>query len=188
MGDPDFELFRISDAGVTGRVVTGRPQWGQRILCFPTSQYIKCIHVNRLESANMRSKAGRGKVFGTVVCVGGAMLLTLYKGIPLTNTSHSQAVAYNNQPSSLVSHQKAHRWTVGSILMLGACVCWSSWFLLQAKIGESFPAPYSSTTVVSFMSCLQSAVLSLAIKRDISLWALKGAFRIATVIYAVSIA
>ncbi|KAJ8633526.1 hypothetical protein MRB53_026862 [Persea americana] len=137
-----------------------------------------------LESADMKSKAGRSKVLGTVVCVGGAMLLTFYKGMALTNTSHSQAMTYTSQTSSPDSREKAHKWTIGSILLLGACLCWCSWFLIQAKIGKAFPAPYSSTTVISFLSCLQSATLSLAIKRDISLWALTGKFRIATVIYA----
>ncbi|XXG66988.1 hypothetical protein AAC387_Pa06g0434 [Persea americana] len=137
-----------------------------------------------LETANLKNKAGRGKVLGTVLCVAGAMLLTFYKGIPLTNTSHSQAVAYSNQPNSSVSNQRAHKWTIGSIALLGGCLCWSSWFLLQAKIGKAFPAPYSSTTVISFLSCLQAATLGLALKRDVSYWALKGTFHIATVIYA----
>lgn len=139
-----------------------------------------------LETANMKTKAGRGKVLGTVACVGGAMLLTFYKGVALTDTSHSQAAAYTYQPNSFVSKQRAHKWTIGSIALVGGCLCWSSWFLLQSKIGKEFPAPYSSTTVISSLSCAQAATLSLVIKRDVSLWALKGKFHIATVIYAVS--
>lgn len=187
MGDCNLELLRFKDRRPwqIHRVASENKEF--RILCLPNPNTWNA-KMYRLESADMKSKAGRGKVLGTMVCVGGAMLLTFYKGMALTNTSHSQAMAYTSQTSSPDSHEKAHKWTIGSIMLLGACLCWSSWFLIQAKIGKAFPAPYSSTTVISFLSCLQSATLSLAIKRDISLWALKGKFRIATVIYAVSIA
>ncbi|KAK9274604.1 hypothetical protein L1049_021853 [Liquidambar formosana] len=44
-----------------------------------------------LETLNLKSNSGRAKMLGTVVCIGGAFLLILYKGTPLINYSHSQA-------------------------------------------------------------------------------------------------
>ncbi|XP_010241527.1 PREDICTED: WAT1-related protein At4g01440-like isoform X2 [Nelumbo nucifera] len=139
-----------------------------------------------LETVNLKSKAGRAKLLGTVVCVGGAMMLTLYKGLPLTNRPSSQAsTQMTNQASSRFSPQKrAERWTIGTIALVAGSIFWSSWFLIQARISKQYPCQYSSTAIMSFFSAIQSAVLSLVIERDISLWVLRGKAAILTVLYA----
>ncbi|KAG9455403.1 hypothetical protein H6P81_008307 [Aristolochia fimbriata] len=132
-----------------------------------------------LETANLKSKAGRAKVAGTVVSVSGAMLLTLYKGVALSNTrSHSHS------HSREVQQILRHRWTIGTIALVGACLSWSSWFLIQAKIGKSYPTPYSSTALMSLLSAIQSGILGLALDRSIGMWGLKGKLEILTVLYS----
>ncbi|PIA34956.1 hypothetical protein AQUCO_03700306v1 [Aquilegia coerulea] len=137
-----------------------------------------------LETVDIKSKAGRAKILGTIVCVGGAMLLTLYRGIPLTNQSHSRSKANLslNRPHS--NKIKTKRWTIGSIALIAGALFWSSWFLIQAKISKRFPCQYSSTAIMNFFSALQSAILSLVINRDISVWILEGKSEILTVLYA----
>ncbi|XP_058105121.1 WAT1-related protein At3g30340-like [Magnolia sinica] len=137
-----------------------------------------------LETANVKNKAGRAKVFGAVVCVGSAMLLTFYKGVALTNTSHSPAISNVSQHNRVTHEKKEEKWTIGSMALIGGCLCWSTWFLLQAKISNIYPSPYSSTTIISSLSALQSVILGLAIHRDISLWTLNGTLMILTVVYA----
>ncbi|KAF5178161.1 Wat1-related protein [Thalictrum thalictroides] len=138
-----------------------------------------------LETVDIKSKAGRAKILGTIVCVGGAMLLTLYRGIPLTNQSHSRSGTNLslNRPHS-INKIRTQRWTIGSIALIAGALFWSSWFLIQAKISKRFPCQYSSTAIMNFFSALQSAILRLIINRDISVWILKGKSEILTVLYA----
>ncbi|XP_010271226.1 PREDICTED: WAT1-related protein At3g30340-like [Nelumbo nucifera] len=56
--------------------------------------------------------------------------------------------------------------------------------LLSPRISKQYPCQYSSTTIMSFFRAIQSAVLSLVIERDISLWVLRGKAAILTVLYA----
>ncbi|CAA3019651.1 WAT1-related At3g30340-like [Olea europaea subsp. europaea] len=135
----------------------------------------------RLESINLKYSSGRAKVIGTLVCLGGAILLTVYRGIPLVHFSGSQHVT---QSIKLSSSKRSERWTIGSLAMLAGTFLWSSWFLLQANIGERYPCQYSSTAIMTFFSAVQSALFSLSINRNHSIWYLDRKTDIIAVIYA----
>lgn len=136
-----------------------------------------------LEKVNMKSNCGRAKVLGTVICIGGALLLTLYKGTPLNNP-HSLATTHIANHANMMVSVKTKRWAIGSILNAAGCFFWSSWFLIQAKIGKSYPCQYSSIAILTFFGAIQSAILSLIIERNLGMWVLKGKLEILTVIYA----
>lgn len=128
----------------------------------------------RLETVNVKYSSGRAKVVGALVCLGGAILLTVYKGMPLFH--------FPNQVDPV-----SHRWVVGSMALFAGMLCWSSWFLVQSRIGKSYPCQYSSTAIMASFSAVQSAILSSSIDRNLSIWVLKGKSDIFIVLYAVSI-
>ena len=124
---------------------------------------------------NIKGGGGRAEVLGALVCLGGAMILTLYKGMPLFNHSHSQAAIQTmDDVVKLSSAKRKERWTTGSIALVAGTLLWSSWFLLQSKILKRYSCQYSSTTIMSFFASVESAVLGLFVDRNLSAWALKG--------------
>uniref|UniRef100_A0A803KZW8 EamA domain-containing protein n=1 Tax=Chenopodium quinoa TaxID=63459 RepID=A0A803KZW8_CHEQI len=129
------------------------------------------------EKVNLRSKYGIAKVLGSLTCIGGAILLILYRGIPLS-TYHAKHLS---TPSKSGSKEK---WILGSIFLLSSAVCWSGWFLIQSKIGKKYPFKYSSTALMSSFGAVQSAILCFAINRDITIWILRGKLQIFTVLFA----
>ncbi|KAF9600883.1 hypothetical protein IFM89_013790 [Coptis chinensis] len=137
-----------------------------------------------LETLEIKSNTGKAKILGAMVCAGGALVLTLYKGIPLTNVSHSSAASNSTfHVNASDSHEKTHRWTIGSIALFAGATFWSSWYLIQAKISKIFPYQYTSTAIMNFFGALQSALLGLIIHRDTSIWILKGKNDILIVLY-----
>lgn len=133
------------------------------------------------------SSGGRAKVVGALVCLGGAMILTLYKGIPLFNHSRSGAATHVvDQALELSSGRRKERWTLGSMALISGTLLWSSWFLLQSYISKSYPCQYSSTAIMSLFAVIQSAAFAVSMDRNFSMWALKGKQEILTVMYAVS--
>ncbi|XP_072087317.1 WAT1-related protein At3g30340-like [Arachis hypogaea] len=71
-----------------------------------------------LESVNIKCKSGRAKILGTLVCIGGALLLTLYKGKPLFNYASATSIEKTGTSSS------SGRWTIGVVaLILGTLFC-----------------------------------------------------------------
>ncbi|KAG8374495.1 hypothetical protein BUALT_Bualt10G0000800 [Buddleja alternifolia] len=134
-----------------------------------------------LETVNAKYSSGRAKMLGAVVCIGGASLLTFYKGIPLFHFSKPQSM---EQHTKLNSHIGRERWAIGSVALFAGTLCWSSWFLLQTYIGKRYPCQYSSTAILTFFSAIQSAVLSLSIDREFPVWVLKSRTDILIVLYA----
>ncbi|KAL6606479.1 hypothetical protein ACP70R_042132 [Stipagrostis hirtigluma subsp. patula] len=131
----------------------------------------------RVESLNMRSKAGVAKIVGTFVSFAGVMLLTLYKGVALTH----QVEPSVNQEATVESGKKS--WTLGTVALLANCLCFSFWLLLQSRLTKKYPALYSSTAYMFLISSLQGGGLTAAIQRRASVWALRRPVEILTVLY-----
>ncbi|KAI5656307.1 hypothetical protein M9H77_25100 [Catharanthus roseus] len=140
----------------------------------------------KLETVDVKNGGGRAKVIGTLVCLGGAILLTLYKGMPLIRFSEptiSQQAFVERAVRLRSSSNWRERWIVGSLALFAGTLLWSTWFLLQSKIVKRYPCQYSSTAIMALFSSLQSAILSFSIYRDLSVWVLKGKLEVITVLY-----
>ncbi|XP_038708666.1 WAT1-related protein At3g30340-like isoform X2 [Tripterygium wilfordii] len=134
-----------------------------------------------LEKVNLKIKAGKAKVLGMLICLGGTVLLILYKGTPLTSTAHSRATINSNASTSA---KKTEDWVIGSALLMAGSLFWSSWFLIQTKIGKRYPSKYSSNTILSFFGAIQSAIVCLITgSRNINMWLLKGTWQIIGALY-----
>ncbi|KAG5015433.1 hypothetical protein JHK85_021569 [Glycine max] len=135
----------------------------------------------RLETVNIKCKGGKAKILGTFVCIGGALLLTLYKGKPLFDGSHYQS-AMDQASSTTRSTQK---WTIGVIALIMGTLFWSFWFILQSKIGKRYPCQYSSTAIMTFFGAMQAAILGFSTgSSNLSSWVLKDKIQIITVLYS----
>ncbi|KAG8374940.1 hypothetical protein BUALT_Bualt10G0047800 [Buddleja alternifolia] len=120
----------------------------------------------RLEKVNFKRISSHAKIWGTVVTVGGAMIMTLIKGpvlgLPWTHESHSANSASSaNDP-------------VKGALMVGAgCLGYSLFYILQANTLKSYPAGLSLTALICTFGSLQGTVLTFMVERDnTAIWAL----------------
>ncbi|CAN6578740.1 unnamed protein product [Malus baccata var. baccata] len=142
-----------------------------------------------LEKVSLKCHSGRAKVLGTLVCVGGAFILTLYKGVPLFDSSKStvstQTIDHGIQLRSTRNHGG---WTIGSIALVGGTLLWSSWFLVQTNISKMYPCQYSSTTIMNFFGAVQSAILGVCTGRNLSMWVLRGRTQVIAVLFSGMIA
>ncbi|XP_020250216.1 WAT1-related protein At4g08300-like isoform X2 [Asparagus officinalis] len=141
--------------------------------------------VVRIEKLGLDSKGGRVKVIGTVLCVGGAMIVSLYKGKVL-----------HIWPSHMIIHQESaeesaqvHNMLRGTLLLLGSCTSYACWFIFQgvfstgamfclaswviSKKGPIYPPMFNSLSVV-FTTILESVFMG----QDITVGNLIGMFMI----------
>ncbi|KAK4843310.1 hypothetical protein QYF36_006626 [Acer negundo] len=121
----------------------------------------------RLEQVNFRRRDGLAKVVGTVASVGGATIITLYKGPPLLQDS-----------------KKIQNWTWGCIFLLGHCVSWAAWMVLQAPVLKKYPAKLTLTSFTCFFGLIQFIVIAAFVDPDINRWKIESGEELFTILYA----
>ncbi|XP_024959863.1 WAT1-related protein At1g68170-like [Cynara cardunculus var. scolymus] len=142
----------------------------------------------RLESVNLGQMGGKAKVIGTLMGVGGAMLLTFYKG-PSINiwSTHFHLLPKRVQPrvgDVASTHQNSFNdHIIGSVLSLAAILSMSLSLIIQAKMSERYPCDYSSTALISMIGFIQSFIFAICNERRWSQWKLGWNIRLLTVLY-----
>ena len=82
--------------------------------------------VSRIEKVNILRRDGLAKILGTIASVGGATIITLYKGPPLLHNQQSQ------QPLQFHSlANKTQNYTWGCIYILGHFLSWAGWMVFE---------------------------------------------------------
>ncbi|KAJ9552308.1 hypothetical protein OSB04_016353 [Centaurea solstitialis] len=142
----------------------------------------------RLESVKLGEMAGKAKVIGTLMGVAGAMLLTLYKGhqINIFPKNFHLLCSVQHKDGEVVSstHQRSfHDHIIGSVLAFGSVLSMSLGLILQTKMSEMYPCPYSSTALISVIGFIQSFVFAICNERRWSEWKLGWNIRLFTVLY-----
>lgn len=136
----------------------------------------------RIETIDLRRIYGQCKILGVVLCVGGAVVLSLYQGPPFKLLNWHVQVAPPPVGRFVGSHEKKSL-IKGPFLMFAAFICWSLWLIMQAKMLKTYPAKLSLTTLQCLLSTIQSSVIAVAVDRDIKSWRLGWNVQLISVIY-----
>ncbi|MQM01075.1 hypothetical protein Taro_033822 [Colocasia esculenta] len=133
---------------------------------------------SRMEKLSLSSR-GIAKIGGTVLCVGGAITISLLKGPKLLG----RVLLHTSDPSH--SFQSASRnWLLSCLLLLGCSCCWSMFLILQVPLSKFSSDPITLSTWMCFLALLQSAILAFFIERDSNAWKLEGSLEIIYCIYS----
>ncbi|XP_042495831.1 WAT1-related protein At1g25270-like [Macadamia integrifolia] len=151
----------------------------------PAITYIMAVTFG-LERLGIRTLVGKAKMVGTTISIGGAMVLTLYKGaeINIWSTKVDLTRGYGNGESTSASHSESGNHVLGSLLALGCCFSYAVWLIIQAKMSEKYPCSLSSTALMCMTGATQSAIYALCIERKWDEWKLGWNIRLWTVAYA----
>lgn len=136
----------------------------------------------------LNRKDGIAKVIGTIFCVAGASVITLYKGPTIYSPSpplHSAA-----QPILMslpyLGDAKGKSWTLGCIYLIGHCLSWSGWLVLQSPVLKKYPARLSVTSWTCFYGLIQFVIIAAIAERDAQSWIFHSGGEVFTILYAVS--
>ncbi|XVF68087.1 hypothetical protein PTKIN_Ptkin10aG0175000 [Pterospermum kingtungense] len=137
-----------------------------------------------LEKLAFGTMAGRAKVLGTLIGIGGAMMLTFYKGVQFNiGSTHLDLLRLGSHRAASSNPGSAHH-LLGALLALGSCISYALWLNIQAKMSEKYPCYYSSTALICTMGAIQAVVFALCMEKDRSQWKLGWNIRLLTVAYA----
>ncbi|RAL47355.1 hypothetical protein DM860_013320 [Cuscuta australis] len=141
----------------------------------------------RIETVRLDRKDGISKVAGTVLCVCGATVITLYKGPTIYSPTTSMSpAALQAAPAGLAAADGANgkSWTLGCIFLIGHCLSWASWLVLQAPVLKRYPARLSVTSYQCFFGVLQFLAIAAVWERDAQRWHVNTGAELFSVFYA----
>ncbi|KAI5424592.1 WAT1-related protein At1g09380 [Lathyrus oleraceus] len=188
-----IQIFLSSITGVTGNQVlyfVGLKFSTATIACaltnlLPAFTFILAI-LFRQENLRIKKKSGIAKVVGTVLCVGGAILLSFYHGqvIGIGKSSIHWGYAEKVQSGGDNSNASTSGSFLGPVLLILSALIWSAWFIIQADMSKNFPVPYTSTTYMCFLASFQCMFIALCFDHKASSWSLHDAMRVTSSVYS----
>uniref|UniRef100_A0A8R7PRI8 WAT1-related protein n=1 Tax=Triticum urartu TaxID=4572 RepID=A0A8R7PRI8_TRIUA len=106
----------------------------------PALTFVMAV-VLKMETVRLGTPSGQAKVFGTVVCVGGSMIMPFYKGPLLKVWASPMHWRYAEHATDATALPSGNAAIVGDVLIILSCVAWAVWFILQSKMSERFLRP-----------------------------------------------
>ncbi|XP_023549874.1 WAT1-related protein At2g39510-like [Cucurbita pepo subsp. pepo] len=123
----------------------------------------------KMEKVNIRRLRSQAKILGTLVTVGGAMMMTLIKG-PLLNLPWTKENSNPHSYSSLGNKQEPVK---AAIVISISSICSSAFTILLAHTIRSYPAEFTLTTFICLAGAVESTILALAFEwNNPAAWAL----------------
>ncbi|KAG6474622.1 hypothetical protein ZIOFF_068560 [Zingiber officinale] len=134
----------------------------------------------RIEKVRLDRQDGIAKVAGTLACVGGATVITLYKGPPIFDRASTTAL--NSAAPAFMAEGK--NWKLGCVYLIGHCLSWSGWLVLQKPVLKKYPARLSVTSFTCFFGLLQFLIIAAFIERDSDAWSFHSTGELFAIFYA----
>ncbi|KAJ3676030.1 hypothetical protein LUZ60_003453 [Juncus effusus] len=185
-----FQVFLCSIFGATSNQILyflGLKYSSPTIACalsnmLPAITFVMAVPF-RMETVGIKKLSGQAKVLGTVLCVGGSMLMTFYKGSLIHIWPSHIHWRYAETATTSDDASGSQNMALGAILIIASCFAWSIWFIIQAKMCKNFSSPYTSSALMCFMASIQCFVVGFAAERKLSVWSLGWDIRLAAVLY-----
>ncbi|KAL8152130.1 hypothetical protein V2J09_021938 [Rumex salicifolius] len=149
--------------------------------CLPAVTFFLAV-LFRLETWKIKSGPGLAKLVGIATCIGGSMVLALYKGVSVRHLELiNHPIRHHLHGNRLQLHGNV--WIKGVFLMLASNILYALWIVFQGPILKGYSSRLLYITLSCFLSTLQSFVVAIAIERDPSEWKLGWNVRLVSVAY-----
>ncbi|RLN03214.1 protein WALLS ARE THIN 1-like [Panicum miliaceum] len=135
----------------------------------------------RIEKVRLDRRDGVAKVVGTLACVAGASVITLYKGPTIFGPEAASSGLEVATGEVSVSNKN---WTLGCVYLIGHCLSWSAWLVLQAPVLKKYPARLSVTSYTCFFGVIQFLIIAAFMERDADAWKFHSGSELFTILYA----
>ncbi|KAF5204106.1 Wat1-related protein [Thalictrum thalictroides] len=147
----------------------------------PAITFIMAI-IFRLERVSLKSTHSQAKIVGTIVTLGGAMLMTLYKG-PILEMFSGRTPTHHSGTTS-TSSGTGQNIFVGTLMLIGSCIGWSGFFILQSVTLKEYPAELSLTALIVLLGMIQGGAVALVMEHDFKAWAIGFDSRLLAPVYS----
>ncbi|KAG0458843.1 hypothetical protein HPP92_021971 [Vanilla planifolia] len=110
----------------------------------------------------------------------GAMVLSMYFGLTFHIPSLHLGANGNKQITEAADHHTAR----GTLFLVGSCISFSAWAIVQAKLLQVYPFKYCATMYTCIVASLQSLAFGWALNSKRSAWKLQWDLQLLLVLYS----
>ncbi|KAM7463599.1 hypothetical protein LguiA_031720 [Lonicera macranthoides] len=118
----------------------------------------------RIERLRVCTRAGEIKIGGAILCLGGALTISLYRGTTLHIGPHIKYDGAIKGPQ--------HNYKRGTLFLVASILSYATRFIMQVKLSKAFPYKYWATTLICIMASLQQVIIGLCVDRKMAAWSL----------------
>jgi drug/metabolite transporter (DMT)-like permease len=146
----------------------------------------------RAERLSLAGWPGRTKLLGAAAGVAGTMVVSLCKGTHLHLPHLRVSLSHGAKP--VTSVHGSQNMVVGTLFLVGSCVSYALWFVVQARVAVVFPSRYWTTTLTCAAGSVQSAIAAVVVAAlsgtgaggalTLEAWRLRWDVQLATVVYS----
>ncbi|XP_059628902.1 WAT1-related protein At5g64700-like [Cornus florida] len=130
-----------------------------------------------VEKLGLHRRAGKVKTLGAILCLGGALIISLYKG----KTFH---IGHHGVHQHLITRTTKPNWTRGTLFLVASVLSYATWFIVQVKLFKVFPYKYWATLFTCIIASIQSVVIGLCLDRKEAAWKLGWNLQLITIFYS----
>ncbi|XP_050231182.1 WAT1-related protein At3g28050-like [Mercurialis annua] len=123
----------------------------------------------RIEKLELRLQSSQAKLIGTIVSVGGALFVTLYKGQPIALSLGLETSSLHGPLLRII----ASNWVLGGILCAASAMILALLLVVQTWILEDYPAELMVTCITCSFVTMLSAIVAVIADNNLNAWILK---------------
>lgn len=142
----------------------------------PAFTFILAV-IFRMEALDWRSSSSQAKTLGTIVSITGALVVTFYKGPPIT-----KRLSLPNLSNQLLFSSHSH-WILGGLFLASDCFVSSLWYIVQASTQKMYPYVLLAVMYQTGFSAIMAAIFALIVANDASAWKLKLDMGLVSILY-----
>ncbi|KAK1567110.1 hypothetical protein Q3G72_008283 [Acer saccharum] len=143
----------------------------------PAFTFILAI-IFRMEKFCFTKASSQAKFLGTIVTLGGAIVVTLYKGPPIIIVSSSPSISLD-QP---LQSSNSSNWVTGGLLFTVQYILVSLWYIVLAQIMKEYPSEITVVFIYNTCVCFLAAIVGSITERDSSAWRLRPDIALASIL------
>ncbi|XP_027361187.1 WAT1-related protein At5g40240-like [Abrus precatorius] len=147
----------------------------------PAYTFIVAI-ISRMEKLDLKLGSCQAKSIGTVVSIAGALIVTLYKGLPMTS-----GVMPNNLHSEFLVSSQQSEWLLGGFLLAAGSFLASIYLILQTWTLKDYPEELMLTTICCSFVVILSFIVAFIAEENPTAWILKPDMELICIFYSATL-
>ncbi|KAG5067938.1 hypothetical protein JHK85_000315 [Glycine max] len=140
----------------------------------PAYTFIIAI-ISRMEKLDLKLQSCQAKSIGTVISIAGALIMTLYKGLPMTSDVMPNNVFLSSQQS---------KWLLGGFLLAVGCFFCSISLVIQTWTIKDYPEELMLITISTSLSVILSFIVAFIAEENPKAWTLKLDMELVCILYS----